>query len=508
MTENSNDVVVLLAANKYQEALLAANTLCDREPEEAEHWFLLAGVHAQMGALVNVEKCCRRVLDLDPEHARARYNLAVALEQSGRLSEAVEVFRVCAARNPGHLPTLTALARLLTAEHEPDETGVGGGNSELETILRKILSLKPDHVESLNNLARLLDKAGRRGEAVQYLVRVAALQPERASSHYNLGLELTILGRGAEAEPYLRKSVDLDPGNAGFWITRGDALAQIGQHQEALHSYQQAASLDPDNMIAYNQIGSCHIALGQRDAAIAALQTVLAKDPENESANYILPALGVGQMPERMAPEAVAKLFDQYAEHFDKHLAERLEYRTPGLLREVLTPMLGAPSQRLSILDLGCGTGLCGPLFKPWARRLTGVDLAPRMIEKASERAVYDELIVADVTEALLRQDPKSLDLIVAADVFVYIGDLSAIFRACGVTLTANGLFAFSIERHEGSEPYILRTTGRFAHSLDYVRKLGKEYGLHFLKSENCTLRKDANKPIPGSMFVFALTGK
>jgi predicted TPR repeat methyltransferase len=504
MTATPADIAALLAANRPQEAMLAARALCDREPDQAEHWYLLAGIHAQMGTVAEVEACCRRVLDLNPGHGRARYNLAVALEQKGRLSEAVEVFRVSAARNPGHLPTLTALARLLTAEHEPDETGVGGGNSELETILRKILSLKPDHVESLNNLARLLDKAGRRGEAVQHLARVAALQPDRASAHYNLGLVLTILGRGAEAEPHLRKSVGLEPGNPGFWITRGDALMQIGRHQDALHSFQQAVSLDPDNVIAYNQIGSCHIALGRRDAAIAALQTVLAKDPENESANYILPALGVGQMPDRMAPDAVARLFDQYAEHFDKHLTERLEYRTPGLLRDVLTPMLGAPSQRLSILDLGCGTGLCGPLFKPWARRLTGVDLAPRMIEKASEKGVYDDLIAADLTETLLRQKQKSANLIVAADVFVYIGELSAIFRACSLALAPNGLFAFSIELHAGSEPYMLRTTGRFAHSLDYVRKLGKEYGLHILKSVHCTLRKDGRIPISGILCVLA----
>ena len=169
------------------------------------------------------------------------------------------------------------------------------------------------------------------------------------------------------------------------------------------------------------------------------------------------------------------------------------------MLRDAVGRLAGG-KEGLRILDLGCGTGLCGPQFRDMASALIGVDLSPRMIEKARERGIYDDLIVGDITESL-RGEKGAFDLILASDVFVYVGNLDQVFAGCRDTLRGEGIFAFSTEHAEG-DSYILRPSARFAHSAAYIKRMAAAHGFSVEISDEVILRTEHKMPVTGEIFA------
>jgi predicted TPR repeat methyltransferase len=195
-------------------------------------------------------------------------------------------------------------------------------------------------------------------------------------------------------------------------------------------------------------------------------------------------------------------LFDRYADTFDEHLREQLQYTLPEKITDAIAAV--RPSQPIDILDLGCGTGLCGPLLRPWARHLCGIDLSPAMIEQARARGVYDALEACDLVVALRRAE-RSFDLLVAADVLLYVGDLSPVFEAAAKCLRPGGLFAYSVESGAGDRYYLQEKSKRFAHSRPYLQKLAAMYGFVEESFESVTARLDAGQPVPAYLAVVRL---
>jgi predicted TPR repeat methyltransferase len=154
----------------------------------------------------------------------------------------------------------------------------------------------------------------------------------------------------------------------------------------------------------------------------------------------------------------------------------------------------------LDVLDLGCGTGLCGPLLRPLARTLVGVDLSPKMLAKARERGGYDELVCAELA-AYLAGQPQRFDVGVAADVFVYIGDLVDVFTGMCTVLRSGGLFGFSVEAG-GETDFVLQPTHRFAHSLGYLRRLADAHEFAIASVESRVIRKDRDTDVSGHLVV------
>jgi predicted TPR repeat methyltransferase len=152
-------------------------------------------------------------------------------------------------------------------------------------------------------------------------------------------------------------------------------------------------------------------------------------------------------------------------------------------------------------MDLGCGTGLCGPLFRDMANTLIGVDLAPNMLAAARRRNVYDSLIRGDIRSELTSTG-HSYDVIIAADVFIYVGDLKEIFSATRKALKPGGFFAFSLESYEEGANYVLRRSGRYAHSASYIRELTADAGLNAASLDKVTLRKENDATIEGYICV------
>jgi predicted TPR repeat methyltransferase len=280
------------------------------------------------------------------------------------------------------------------------------------------------------------------------------------------------------------------------------AAADEGDFGAAAELFEQALELAPHWAAAWFALGEAREKLGGLDAAAQAFRQTLVADPEDaQGAAARLALMGRGKAPGALPQAYIARLFDDYAPRFDKHLTDNLGYRAPALIAEALGAV--ASDRRFaSALDLGCGTGLMGEALRGRVDRLAGVDLSAAMIAKARERGFYDRLVLGDAVAMLGREAPGISDLIVAADALVYIGDLAPLFAAVARVLTSDGIFAFSVETCEG-DGFKLEPTMRFAHSRSYVEATAREAGLQPLLIRSASTRREAGADAPGLICVF-----
>ena len=187
-------------------------------------------------------------------------------------------------------------------------------------------------------------------------------------------------------------------------------------------------------------------------------------------------------------------------------LAEHLHYRGPALLLTAVRSALarsGRPLRFASLLDIGCGTGLAGAVFRPFTARLVGVDLSPAMIARAETKAIYDRLAVGNFAAFLADEivSNATYDLVVAADVFVYVNDLAPVLAAIARVLSPRGLVAFTVETHPGDGVALLPTL-RFAHGEIYLRGAVAAAGLQLVTLENATIRTEKALPVSGLVVI------
>jgi predicted TPR repeat methyltransferase len=272
-----------------------------------------------------------------------------------------------------------------------------------------------------------------------------------------------------------------------------------GEHAAAAELMLGALDLAPSWVLGWFRMGEMHEAAGALDAAAEAWSTALKLDPADRAGAALKLQL-VGRAPAISAPPPafVEALFDHYAPTFDKSLVEKLGYRVPELLCEAIA---GAGLPRFGhAVDLGCGTGLMGQRLRPVCDFLEGCDISAAMLKKAEARGVYDRLVKADLQSFDL--PAGKADLVTAADVFLYVGALERVFAKVAVGLSKGGLFAFSVEKHDGPDPIRLRETRRYAHSEEYVRGLLNSSGFDLLWLGNATIRQDRNAPVEGLIVV------
>ncbi len=214
-------------------------------------------------------------------------------------------------------------------------------------------------------------------------------------------------------------------------------------------------------------------------------------------------ALSGTQVPKRADDRYIASVFDHYAATFDEHL-KHLEYRAPELVAANLAPQLETGGAAV-LLDAGCGTGLCGPLLRPFCSRLIGVDLSPRMIEHARRRGDYEELVVAELV-AFMRDRPGAFDAIVSADTLVYFGALEEVCQAAHDSLRSGGLFVFTVEALlTGDAPHQLLVHGRYAHRDTYLRSVLEQHGFAVLELRREALRMERLQDVIGYLVMARL---
>ena len=266
----------------------------------------------------------------------------------------------------------------------------------------------------------------------------------------------------------------------------------------------QAVELAPGWLLGRVRLAELEADNGETQAAAAALEGVLAADPGDRYGVALkLAALGLAPTPAAAPPAYVETLFDEYAERFDTSLVGKLGYRMPAILAEELAACR-MPLAFDAALDLGCGTGLMGEQLRPLARRLDGVDLSAAMLRKAKAKGLYDDLTAGDLLdEASWSQG--AYDLVTAADVLIYFGDLAPVFQSVARRLRPGGLFAFSLEIGESEEAFVVQPSLRYRHGREPLRSNLRTAGFIILRWRECSARRDRDVDVPGLAVVAAL---
>ena len=291
-----------------------------------------------------------------------------------------------------------------------------------------------------------------------------------------------------------REAVSLNPNVAVAVLALGEALLAADALPTAIAELQRALRLDPDLISARELTALAWLKAGEADKALEQLQAL------DEPPAGMIAACEAMKKASRSDPGYVRHLFDQFSADYDERMIGHLGYAAPQILFD-LASMVMPGRDGLSILDLGCGTGLAGAAFKPLAARLDGVDLSPAMIKKARARNIYDHLDVTDLETALNAGGP-AYDLILAADTLVYLGDLKAVFAAAHARLGAEGYFLFTVEKAAG-EGFELGPKRRWRHSEGYLRGLAEQVGFAVAGFVAAAPRQEANQPVEG--FAVAL---
>ncbi len=349
----------------------------------------------------------------------------------------------------------------------------------------------------------------RSGDLPRALALFADLARERAdSAAVRLGhaRALNAAGESDAALAEYREAVSLRPDDTEAALELAEALTASGDALAAVELLQPLARRHAEDAALHHTIGQSWIALREPDKALVALRRARDLDPDDRLGSAAaIQALEAGEGAD-LSAAYVRALFDRYADRFDRDLLGKLGYAAPDLLRAAVDRLsapsgAGASSSGLRILDLGCGTGLAGVSFRPLAGFLAGVDLSPRMVDKARDRRIYDDLTVGDVVAAM-DAAPAAWDLLVAADVLVYIGDLAPVFQAAARALVPGGWFAATVERAAEGEGFVLGPTRRYAHAESYLRAMAGAAGLTIRLLEPCTPRREKGMGVPGLLFI------
>jgi len=416
-------------------------------------------------------------------------SFAILLQKNEQLAEAHEVFRRVLETAPDH-PRALHYAGVLAHQQ--------GRNSEALALIERSLALVPDQADWYSNLGIVLQADDRLDRAIDAYRRAIAIDPSHANAHSNLGVLLRATGKPVEAEAAYRAAIRLKPEHIDAYTNLGILLNGLKRTEEAAACYCKVITLRPKHREARKLLALAHCTLGEVDKAVDIFEEWLEEEPGDPIPRHMLAACTGRDVPERASNGFVETTFDSFAASFESKLA-RLSYRAPALVAAMLDDSGLEHSHRLEVLDAGCGTGLCGALVAPFARRLVGVDLSQGMLAHAKEKNVYHALIKAELTD-YLRDNSEGFDLIVSADTLVYFGDLKGVMAAFAEALRPNGLLVFTLEQAVGGRAgvdYCLELHGRYSHSQAYVERLLTFSGLKS-KIVQAQLRTEAGAPVSG----------
>jgi predicted TPR repeat methyltransferase len=420
-------------------------------------------------------------------------HLALKLHKGKSLPEAEHLYGRILETAPDNLNALHFLGLLCHQQNRYVEAAA---------LIERIVALAPGNADAHNNLGNVLEGLGRGVEAEACYRKAIAIYPDHGPAHNNLGVVLMARDQAEEAVQAYCRAIALAPDSAEFRYNLGNALRKSGDLDAAISAYREAITLAPGYAAAWQGLARTYLLANRREAAADVFEKWLSKDPGNPVILFLQAAcLGHGA-PDRAPNHYVEQVFDDLADSFDSHLLAHLDYQAPTLLHESLSAALPPPAATLDILDAGCGTGLCAPLLRPYARYLAGVDLSAGMLAKAKGQKAYDDLIQAELTD-FLDQKSNAFDIIASADTLCYFGALEPVFKAAAGALKTGGFLAFTLEDAEDeTNNFLLNPTGRYAHARAYVRGAIESAGLDMHSLSSAILRKENSKPVSGQIVI------
>lgn len=513
-------------AERYQEAETIYRRVLSEDPNngDALHWLgLLAHQHGKSDLALGL---IGRALQFRSDIASYHHNFAEAWLAVGEVEQAIACYRQALHLNANSGATHGSLAMALVRCERHDlacehftraiELGVvhaqihhhfgiasirTGNFDEAIAQLKRAIELDANLHEAHHHLGEALGLQGETDAAAEAFRKAIALKSDFARPYHGLGVVCGRRGRLDEARVAFQTAIERRPDYPEAEQGLASLCHRAGEIEDAVHHYSRAIELRSGYLEP--RLGLCKLfeQSGNLTEAIKQCRELVRLRPGTPSLEHYLAALTGTNPPATSPPAMIAAQFDNYAEHFDEHLVDVLSYRAPELLLEAVKPFL--PPEQVDIIDLGCGTGLCGQAFRPHARRIAGIDLSTEMLTRAERRGVYDDLHHGDLTEHLLKHD-RQFDLAISTDVFIYVGDLATVFEAATHALRPGGLLAFSVESHDG-DGFKLQLTRRYAHSASYLRQQAERFGFREQLLREAAVRTECYEDVPGFVVVLQL---
>jgi predicted TPR repeat methyltransferase len=505
----------------------------DSSPQNFEAYQALGKICFQSGQFDRAEHLLDEALRLKPDSLDCLNMRGVALLHLKRHPDALACFDKALCVRPDSVDTLSNRAIAYLELQEFDKA---------IAALDAICFTDPNHAVSWSNRGNVLVAMRRFDDAVSSYDRALIIRPDFPAAldnrKYALGMSYFEKGQFDQAQCVLDEAVRLNPRLLDALCIRGIALLRLTRYGEALACFEHVLAVEPDFVEALSNRATAYLELGRLEEATAGFDAALVIDPNHavswnnrgnvltamkrfedaidsydkalsiqpnfsEAKDNRLNALFALYRMDRCPPNYIRSLFDDYSSCYDAAMVESLGYRGHlhlRMLAERIRPKLTAP---LRIVDLGCGTGLVGEVFKDLSLggRLDGIDLSPRMIEAARLRNVYDDLILGDLETVLVETGCK-YDLILAADTLVYFGALGPLFTTIAKSLAPSGVFIFAVEAM-GGQSWKQTPVNRFQHSEAYLRAESVRAGLTWVDLMECVIRRELNEPVIG--FAVAL---
>ena len=350
----------------------------------------------------------------------------------------------------------------------------------------------PAHIE----LAGVLLRQGNVERALEVADKAVSITPpllpvlELATSIANTANDPERVGR------YLTAAHKLAPENLSVRRSLAFNLLDLGKVDDAWEMFTALMKIEPDNPVVRLGRGRAALARGDLPTASQDFKVLTALDPTDEVFAYYA-VVAEGGTPATQ-PDVITQItFDGYARRFDAHLVTLLKYRVPKRIAEIIRARY--PDLAITVLDLGCGTGLVGLYLGRPQGGLVGVDLSPNMIAEAAKHNLYDRFHQVSLIDALRETPTAEFEVITAADVFIYVGEIEQAVKDARRVLRDNGAFVFSCEATQANEPdLVLRQTMRYAHSESSVRAMCEAAGFKSVEIEAFDIRNEANAPVAG----------
>ena len=504
---NHNLGLIALLIDKHQEALQLFKTAVRANPKVENFWISYIDTLIKENQLeeaakvltqgrvggVNSKKLnilSQKILSKKRSPSQSQLKNLLNHYQKGSYDEAERLAKFMAKEFPVHQFAWKVLGSIFVQTDRP---------SEALGACQKAIELSPQDSGAHNNLGTALQNLGRLEEAELSYKYAILLEPNFAGAHYNLGHTLLELSRLHEAEASLRKAIALRSDYAAAHSNLGNTLIELDRLEEAEASYRQAIAVKFDYAEAHYNLANILHKLGRLEEAGASFRTAISIEPNYDEAKHLLASLD-GQTTASAPLVYVERLFDGYASKFEQSLVKKLGYEMPKIIADVI--LKNHSGIKLgSILDLGCGTGLAGLELREHCTYLEGIDLSNRMLEKAKSKNIYDKLSHADILNFLLSEN-LNFNYFISADVFLYVGDLSEVFKLIKSRNKSAGKLVFSTEHVDDNKNFFLEKSGRYSHSKAYINSLCKQFNYTLSHFEIRNLRKEKGVFLNGGLYI------
>ena len=416
--------------------------------------------------------------------------------KTGRFNEAINNYKKILRKHPNHFDALFMVGTLYAKQNKM---------AVAIRYLEMAVKIKPDFADLWNNLGNVYKATGDFARAKKCYMDCLKLNPSHASAHHGLGtIFVEDIKEQQRALECFRTALSLDPNIAEAHFGYGLLLINSGNPQ-GLEHLERAHQLNPHQEGLLNKLGTAYVKFGKTQEAIIRLKSAVEQNSDDTEAQYFL-SIAQGKKPEKeLREQYFEEMFDKFSGSFEQLLVEKLEYTIPTTAREILENIYGSNLRFNNMVDLGCGTGLSGVAFRDCTEKLTGIDFSEKMVREACQKNVYDKLLCGEVIHVLDSLE-SFYDFFLATDIFIYFQDLDNLIASIKRRSTPGALLVVTTECYDNNEDFIIRGSGRVAHSTKYIHRLTDTFSIKIVAEKRLPLRKEHEEWIEGDLYVCEIT--